>query len=296
MPDSLPDTLTSSLSPVARTAVARARDHLDAHYEHPITLAALAEVAGMSPHHLQRAFKAAYGVSPREYQRARRLARLKARLHAGSTVSEATFDAGFGSSSRVYERARVELGMTPAAYRAGGRGIGIRYTLMDCALGRLLVAATDRGVCAVTLGDDDAALEASLAREFPRAERARDDTALAVWAADVARELGTTSLEPIPLDVPGTDFQWEVWRALQAIPAGSTRSYRDVAVAIGRPTAARAVARACASNRVALLIPCHRVVRGEGTLGGYRWGVDRKRRLLERERGHATGTHDAFGP
>ena len=238
----------------------------------------------MSPHHLQRTFKARVGVSPREYQRARRLGALKARLRSGETVSRATFDAGFGSASRVYEKAGEELGMTPAAYRAGGRGVTMRFTLVETRLDFLLVAATERGVCAVTLGSDPDELEAALRREYPRAAITRDDASLAHWAHDIARHVEGSPLDPIPLDVAGTDFQWEVWRALQSIPPGSTRSYRDIAVAIGRPTAARAVARACASNRVALLIPCHRVVRGEGTLGGYRWGVERKRALLATER------------
>lgn len=273
-------------APVAggrRSPIERVRDYLDRHFDQPVTLETLARIANMSPHHLQRTFKAQVGVSPREYQRARRLGQLKARLRSGETVSRATFDAGFGSSSRVYERAQEELGMTPAAYRAGGRGITIRFTVVDTRLGRLLLAATERGVCSVALGEDEEALEAALRREFPRATIGRADDALAAWAANVAAHVSGAALEPIPLDVPGTDFQWEVWRALQEIPPGSTRSYRDIAIAIGRPAAARAVARACASNRVALLIPCHRVVRGEGTLGGYRWGVDRKRALLRGE-------------
>ena len=271
------------VTPAQLGAVNRVRDHLDAHFDSPVTLAELATIGGMSPHHLQRTFKAVVGVSPREYQRARRLARLKAKLRKGETVSSATFDAGFGSSSRVYERALAELGMTPAAYRAGGRGVEIRFTTTQTTLGTLMLAATERGVCAVTLGDDAASLEAALEREFPRATRRRDDAGLARWARDVAAHLEGAPLEPIPLDAPGTDFQWEVWRALQAIPPGATRTYRDIAVAIARPTAARAVARACASNRVALLIPCHRVIRGDGELGGYRWGVERKRTLLANE-------------
>lgn len=277
------DDTAAAASPAVRRAVSRARDHLDAHFEQPLTLAELAQICGLSPHHLQRSFKAQLGVSPREYQRARRLARLKARLRDGDTVSRATWDAGFGSSSRLYERAQEEMGMTPAAYRAGGRGVTIRFTTRSTPIGELLVAATPRGVCAVTLGDDAGELEAALRREFPRAFIGRDDAALSEWADQAAAGVAGAPLEPVPLDVPGTDFQWEVWRALQAIPAGATRSYRDIAITIGRPSAARAVARACASNRVALLIPCHRVVRGEGTLGGYRWGVERKSELLARE-------------
>lgn len=280
------------VTPAIRRAVDRVRDHLDRHYDETVTLSTLARVAGLSAHHLQRSFKAVVGVSPREYQRARRLGQLKAQLRTGETVSRATFEAGFGSSSRVYEKAREELGMTPAAYRAGGRGVEIRFTTLPTTLGELLLAATERGVCAATLGDDASALEEALHREFPRARIVRDDQELARWAAGVAAHLAGAPLEPLPLDVPGTDFQWEVWRALQSIPVGATRSYRDIAVAIARPSAARAVARACASNRVAILIPCHRVVRGHGGLGGYRWGVDRKRALLEQE-GRSPGRRHA---
>ena len=291
MPTSPPSStgtgIPGNATPALQRAVDRVRDHLDRHFDTAVTLPELAAIGGMSAHHLQRSFKSIVGMSPREYQRARRLGQLKARLRTGETVSRATYEAGFGSSSRVYEMASTELGMTPAAFRAGGRGVHIRYTTIPTALGALLLAATEVGVCAVTLGDDATALEGALMREYPRAEQRRDDATLSRWAHEVAAHVAGSPLEPIPLDVPGTDFQWEVWRALQEIPSGATRSYRDIAIAISRPAAARAVARACASNRVALLIPCHRVIRGEGTLGGYRWGLDRKRALLAREGGAA---------
>jgi AraC family transcriptional regulator of adaptative response/methylated-DNA-[protein]-cysteine methyltransferase len=272
-------------------AVARARAYLDAHLDERVPLATLAREAGMSAFHLQRTFTRLVGLSPRAYRDARRLERLKARLREGDTVSRATYEAGFESGSRVYARADQGLGMTPAAYRRGGRGVRIAWAVAPTAYGRLLVAATARGVCAVTLGDDDAALERWLADEFPAAERVRDDGAVAAWVAEVARVLdagggpdAARRAPYVPLDLAGTEFQLRVWRALQEIPLGATRTYGEVAASLGRPRAVRAVARACASNRVALVVPCHRVVRAEGGLGGYRWGVERKARLLAEER------------
>ena len=253
-----------------------------------MTLERLGRVAYMSPFHLQRSFKRLLGVTPREYVRARRAERLKQRLRAGDTVSRATFEAGYGSGSRVYERADEELGMTPASYRRGGAGETIRYAVIGTSLGRLLVAATARGVCAVAFGESDAELEAELRREFPRAvlEHAPDE--LGPWvAAVVALVEGEVARVDVPLDLRATAFQQRVWKALREIPPGETRTYGEVAKAIGEPRAARAVARACASNRVAVVVPCHRVVpsaAGAG-VGGYRWGVERKRKLLEREGG-----------
>ncbi|HYD54330.1 MAG TPA: methylated-DNA--[protein]-cysteine S-methyltransferase, partial [Gemmatimonadaceae bacterium] len=238
-----------------------------------------------SPTQLQRAFTRAFGISPRAYQEQRRMNGLRTRLRAGTTVSRASFETGFGSTSRVYERAESALGMTPGAYRRGGRGERIRFTLVDAPVGRLLVGATARGICAVTLGEDDAALEAALRVEFPEAVVERDDEGLASTVESLVerleRERGELTLR---LDVRGTAFQWKVWQALQRIPRGETRTYAEVAASIGMPTGARAVARACASNQVALLIPCHRVVRGDGGMGGYRWGVARKEALLQREK------------
>ena len=276
--------------------VARARALLDRHLagapHERLTLGALAAAVGISSHHLQRTFKRATGLTPAEYVRAARGARLKRELRSGETVSRAVFGAGYGSGSRVYEGGSAALGMTPGAYRRGGRGARIRYLLQDSPLGRLLIAATDRGVCAVALGDADAGLEAELAREYPNAERERVDAAsldlaqpgLGAWAAAVLEQLSAPQPAVfVPTDVEGTEFERRVWTALQAIPAGETRSYREVATAIGAPTAVRAVASACARNRVAVLIPCHRVLRAGGTLGGYRWGLDRKRKLLDAE-------------
>jgi AraC family transcriptional regulator of adaptative response/methylated-DNA-[protein]-cysteine methyltransferase len=251
----------------------------------PPTLAALAAHVGLSPHHLQRTFKRIVGVTPRQYADARRLDRLKARLRAGDQVAGALYEVGYGSSSRLYERAPSQLGMTPATYRRGGKGARIGYSIVAGPLGRLLVAATARGVCAVYLGADDGALEAALRREYPAAEIARDDAGLGRWVGALGEHLdGRRPDLDLPVDVRATAFQRQVWEALQAIPYGATRSYGEVARAIGRPTAARAVARACATNPVAVVVPCHRVVAADGGLGGYRWGVKRKRALLAKER------------
>jgi AraC family transcriptional regulator of adaptative response/methylated-DNA-[protein]-cysteine methyltransferase len=268
----------------APAPVGKAREYIDLHFDEPMTLEALGRQVGMSPHHLQRTFKKAYGLTPREYQDALRLQRLKSELRTGGSVTTAIHEAGYGSASRVYEKSDARLGMPPGAYRRGGMGMAIRFGTVESPLGRLLVAATERGVCAVALGDDDATLEASLRAEFPRAGIERSTDGLAAWLDRFVEYLaGNGELASIPIDVQGTVFQQRVWDALRAIPAGEKRSYAQVAAAIGKPSAARAVARACATNRVALAIPCHRVVREGGGLGGYRWGVDRKYALLARE-------------
>jgi AraC family transcriptional regulator of adaptative response/methylated-DNA-[protein]-cysteine methyltransferase len=259
--------------------------HIEANLEATLTLADLGARAGYSPAHLQRVFKRVTGISPRQYADACRLGLLKARLKERRTVTMALYEAGYGSSSRLYERAAAQLGMTPATYRRGGRDMTIHYTLADCPLGRLLLAGTERGVCAVYLGDADETLEAELKREYPAAEVGRDDATLRPWVAELLGHLnGEQPHLKLPLDVQATAFQWRVWQELRAIPYGSTRTYREVAEALGQPTAARAVARACATNPVSVLIPCHRVVRGDGELGGYRWGLGRKQALLEREK------------
>jgi AraC family transcriptional regulator, regulatory protein of adaptative response / methylated-DNA-[protein]-cysteine methyltransferase len=230
-------------------------------------------------------------MSPAEYHRARRFGQLKAALRDGAAVTDAVYEAGFGSGSRVYEHSDRLLGMTPASYRAGGAGASIRYTTTATPLGRLLVAATARGICAVTLGADDAELEARLAAEFPQAARERVDAGREEWLdaviARIASELGWSEADAPalpPLDVAATAFQWRVWDALSRIPAGETRSYGELAAAIGTPKAARAVGNACGNNRLALIVPCHRVVREDGAPGGWRWGVERKRDVLARER------------
>jgi AraC family transcriptional regulator of adaptative response/methylated-DNA-[protein]-cysteine methyltransferase len=251
---------------------------------HP-SLATLAARMGGSPYHLQRNFKRIVGVTPRAYADACRLRRVKQRLRAGGNVTGAMFDAGYGSSSRFYERAAPKLGMPPRQYQRGGSGMSIHYAIVDSPLGRLLVAATRRGVCAVAMGDSDEALEAGLRSEYPSAEIATDRGSLGRWIRQILAHLaGRRPRLDLPIDVQATAFQWQVWTALAAIPRGETRSYSDVAAAIGRPRAVRAVARACASNPVALAIPCHRVLPSSGATGGYRWGSPRKKALLDRER------------
>lgn len=272
----------------AERAVQTARAYLDAHTDERVSLARLARESGLSAWHLQRVFKRIVGLSPREYAAARRTARLRASLRQERSVSRATYEAGYGSSSRVYERAHALLGMTPATYRRGGTGVAIRYTVVPSPFGRLLVAATDKGVAAVTLGDSDAGLTRDLARMFPDAALSRVDQGDR-WLGGLVRQVAATvrrpaSAQPIPLDLAGTAFQWRVWRALTSIPAGETRTYRQLARAIGKPRAVRAVASACAANRLAVVVPCHRVIRTDGSLGGYRWGLPRKARLLEAER------------
>lgn len=258
--------------------------HLDDGDDGVPTLRQLADTVGLSPHHLQRTFKRLMGISPRQYADARRLDRLKQGLKAGEGIAAATYDAGYGSSSRLYEKANRQLGMTPATYARGGRGMAIAYALTDCGLGRVLVAATERGVSAVYLGDRDDLLVGALAEEYPNAEIHRDDDALDRWVAVLLAYLDQAGPHPaLPLDIQATAFQWRVWQELQRIPYGETRTYTEIAQALGQPTAARAVARACATNPVSLAIPCHRVVGGDGGLRGYRWGVERKRALLGME-------------
>lgn len=265
-------------------ALRRAIAHLDRHLDERVTLAALAREVGLSPHHLQRTFTRALGVSPRRYQERRRLEGFKRRLRQGEAVGAATYGAGFGSSRALYETARSGLGMTPARYRSGGQGESIRFAIVRSELGLVLVAATGRGICAVELGDDEAALARGLAREFPNAALERDERSLRSWAGQVVKALRGDGLARLPLDLRGTAFQLRVWRALRDIPRGETRSYQAIAAGMGRPGASRAVAQACAANRVALLVPCHRVVRADGSPGGYRWGPARKRRVLAAER------------
>jgi AraC family transcriptional regulator of adaptative response/methylated-DNA-[protein]-cysteine methyltransferase len=254
---------------------------------HP-ALATLAARLGGSPYHLQRNFKRVVGVSPREYAEACRLGKVKRGLRQSNDITGAMFDAGYGSSSRFYERAVPKLGMAPSVYKRGGKGMTIQYTIVNSpndALGRLLVAATSRGVCAVAMGSNDADLARGLVREYPAATIAADAGALAASAkAIVAHLAGREPRLDLPLDVQATAFQWQVWQALAAIPYGETRTYGEVAAAIGRPRAHRAVARACATNPVALAIPCHRVLPVAGGTGGYRWGAARKKALLSTER------------
>jgi AraC family transcriptional regulator of adaptative response/methylated-DNA-[protein]-cysteine methyltransferase len=249
-----------------------------------VTLEALSEQVGVSSFHLQRTFKSIMRMSPSEYAETRRVNNFKQSVQAGEKIANAIYDAGFGSSSRLYELAASQLGMTPATYGKGGRGAVIRYAIGDSPLGRLLVASTDKGVCSVKLGDSDDALKADLVKEFPAAQMHIDEKQLrSALAAIVAHLNDKTPRVELPLDIRATAFQRQVWEQLRRIPAGKTHSYTQVAKSIGQEKAVRAVARACATNPVALVIPCHRVIREDKSLGGYRWGLERKKKLLERE-------------
>lgn len=257
-------------------------EHIAAHAGERLTLADLGRLAGLSPTHLQRTFARSFGMSPKRYQTALRVEAMKARLREGAPVSDAAFDAGFGSSRGAYEAAGQRLGMPPGAYARRGAGLEIRYATADSPIGAVLVGETERGVCAVLLADgSDAAVEA-LAREFREATLTPDE-GVAEQAEAVVAYIAGGALPDLPLDLRGTDFQRTVWTALAAVPAGSTVTYSQLAAAVGRPAARRAVAGACGDNHVSILVPCHRVVRGDGGLGGYKWGVERKQALLERE-------------
>ncbi|HXM68260.1 MAG TPA: bifunctional DNA-binding transcriptional regulator/O6-methylguanine-DNA methyltransferase Ada [Candidatus Acidoferrum sp.] len=258
--------------------------YIEQHLDEPTTLERLGKEFRQSPFHLQRTFKAAVGITPREYADSCRMRLLKRNLQAGDNVTRAMYDAGYGSSSRLYEKTASQLGMTPDKYRRGAIAASIRYTISDSPLGRMLIAATERGICSIQFARSDSELIEGLKREFPFAVRKPDQTGLEVWVAALlskmtGRELNTA----LPLDIRATAFQRRVWTYLQSIPFGATRSYGDVAKAIGQPSASRAVARACATNPVAVAIPCHRVVREDGSISGYRWGVERKKALLELE-------------
>jgi AraC family transcriptional regulator, regulatory protein of adaptative response / methylated-DNA-[protein]-cysteine methyltransferase len=258
--------------------------YIEQHLDEPITLEQLGKIFRQSPFHLQRRFKAALGITPREYADSCRLRQLKRNLQAGDNVTRAMYDAGYGSSSRLYEKTASHLGMTPDKYRRGAIAASIRYACADSPLGRMLIAATDRGVCAIQFARSDGELIEGLKREFPFAVRKPDEGGLQAWiAALLSKMTGRELNAALPLDIRATAFQRRVWTYLQSIPFGTTRSYGQVAKAIGQPSASRAVARACATNPVAVAIPCHRVVREDGNISGYRWGVERKKALLEME-------------
>lgn len=276
--------------PDERASFAALCHYLESNSDARITLAELGRRAGMTPTVLQRRFKAHVGVTPKEYQEAHRLRALKRELRDAPSISDAIYGAGYGSGSRVYERADTRLGMTPAQYRARGAGVAVSWATGDSALGRLMIAATDRGICFIQFGDDDEQLRNALAREYPHAALSEMPAArraeFAAWMRALSDYLaGEATSIALPLDPHGTAFQLKVWKALQRIPYGEVASYAEVARRIGAPTATRAVASACARNAIALAIPCHRVIRGDGSLGGYRWGEARKRTLLDCERG-----------
>lgn len=270
--------------------------YIETHSDAPLKAADLAKRAGLSLYHFQRSFKAISGVTPRQYVEAARLKNLKGSLRSSKDVTEAVYDAGFGSSSRVYERADTRLGMTPNQYRQGGRDVAITYVTVNSPVGLMTVGATDRGLCFVQFGDKKEDLEAQLRREYPAAKiepmREPYPREFQKWMDALTRHLagGQPHLD-LPLDIRATAFQMRVWNYLQTIPYGQVQSYGEVAAGIGQPSATRAVARACASNTVAVVIPCHRVIRGTGEMGGYRWGLSRKRALIDQERsGIPTGT------
>lgn len=258
--------------------------YIEQHIEDRLTLGLLAREFRRSPFHLQRMFKAVLGISPKAYIDACRLQNVKSNLQAGHSVTTSLYAAGYGSSSRLYERTASQLGMTPEKYRRGALAAIIRYTIANSPLGRMLIAATDKGICAIQFADSDEELLQGLMREFPFAARKRDDHAMAQWRASLVHVMRGQDAHPsLPLDIRATAFQRRVWEYLQQIPRGETRSYSEVAREIGMPTATRAVARACATNPVAVAIPCHRVVRADGDEGGYRWGIERKEKLLRME-------------
>jgi AraC family transcriptional regulator of adaptative response/methylated-DNA-[protein]-cysteine methyltransferase len=265
-------------------AVKRICRYIEQHLDEAVTLERLGAAFNLSPFYLQRTFKKALGITPRAYADSCRMRLLKRNLQAGQSVTHALYDAGYSSSSRLYERTASQLGMTPDKYRRGAVAAAIRYTCTDSPLGRMLVAATDTGICAIQFADTDDELIEGLKREFPFANRRREDESMRPWTKTLlAHMAGHRLSRALPLDIQATAFQRRVWTHLQSLPFGVTESYGQVAKAIGRPTAARAVARACATNPVAVAIPCHRVVREDGKMGGYRWGIERKRALLQLE-------------
>ncbi len=275
-----PDPTTLTLIDLSR--------HLQDHADVSLTLQDLAGWSGLSPGHLQRRFKALFGVTPRQFQAGARLRRLKSRLRAGASITDAMHDAGYGSASRLHAQADGRLGMTPSAYRAGGAGEIIHHACRDTALGPLMMAATTRGVCFVQFGEDRSGLLEQLTAEFPRAELrasgAQDSSALDAWISALDAYLSQHGERPeLPLDLRGTAFQLKVWEFLIRSREGEVLSYTELARGIGSPKAVRAAASACAANRIAVLVPCHRVLRGDGGLGGYRWGLPRKRLLIDAE-------------
>ncbi|WP_273208180.1 bifunctional transcriptional activator/DNA repair enzyme AdaA [Marinobacter subterrani] len=279
-------------TPVADRMVALAR-FIDAHPDEPLRLADLAEVAGLSVSHLQRSFKETFGVSPKAYQDALRMRAFKQALRSGQAVTDAIYDAGFGSVSRVYGKPERQLGMPPSRYGKGGDGEVIAYACRQTALGLLMMAATNQGVCFAEFGDHDTALQDRLKKEFPKARLspsdARESPELDAWMVALDKHLSQNKPRPdVPLDIRGTAFQTRVWKLLLSVREGEVVSYTELARRLGEPKAVRAVASACGRNRIAVLIPCHRVLRSDGSLGGYRWGLERKARLLEKECSAAT--------
>ena len=280
--------MSEAMVSAVREAASYIERRAEAEADGPVSLKELGDHVQVSPWHLQRQFKKVLGVSPREYDDALRMKRLRKGLKSGVGVAGATFEAGYGSSSRVYERASAALGMTPANYAKNGRGQRIRYGVAPCLLGLVLVAATERGICRVQLGASEPTMVHLLKTEFSAAEIARDESALKPYLAEILHRLeGEAPHADLPLDIRATAFQRRVWEELRRIPVGETRSYAEVARAIGKPAAVRAVGNACANNPVAIAIPCHRVLRNDGNLGGYAWGIKRKQALIAAEKAHS---------
>jgi AraC family transcriptional regulator, regulatory protein of adaptative response / methylated-DNA-[protein]-cysteine methyltransferase len=273
----------SGPSPRARL-VEQVCKFVEANIQKKLTLKILSSQVGLSPYHFQRTFKKMLGISPHQYVAARRLARMKHSLRRGESVNDSLYNAGFSSRSRVYENVAGGFGINPGEFRRGGEGLRIQYSIIDSPLGRLLVAVTERGVCAVCIGDSDAFVEQSLAEDFPAAMLYRNDDGLREWTKPFERYFDGeyTSLD-LPVHVKATAFQSRVWKSIQSIPPGKTATYSQIAYQLGEPKASRAVARACATNPVALVIPCHRVVGKDGRMHGYRWGKNRKQALLKLE-------------
>ncbi|HXZ89715.1 MAG TPA: methylated-DNA--[protein]-cysteine S-methyltransferase, partial [Candidatus Dormibacteraeota bacterium] len=273
----------------------RLRIYIENNLDKKLPLSTLSAEAGVSPYHLQRTFKRIVGASPRKYIEALRLAKMKRSLLNGETVTKAIYTAGFSSRSRFYENGSYRFGMSPGVLRRGGLGMRIRYTIVNCSLGKLLVAGTEFGICAVCIGDSDSAVERALSEQYPSAIHQRSEESMREWVQQITKYLsGETYNLNLPLDIQATTFQSRVWREIKSIPYGATASYSKIALAIGNPKAARAVARACATNPVALIVPCHRMVGEDGKLHGYRWGKGRKQQLLRLE--ERTNTSTPLGP
>ncbi len=270
------------VNPLAKIAT-----YIEAHADEKITLDDLAEISNLSAYHIQRKFKKSYGLSPKEYQNGIRLNRFKTALKEGDDISGAIYEAGYGSSSRIYEQIDGRIGMTPAAYRAGGKGEEISYAIRKCAIGLIIMAATDRGVCLVHFGDREEELKARLHDEYPHAtfNETEPSSELSTWVDALNDHISNGAKKPdIPLHLNGTAFQIRVWRFLMSVKEGEVLSYKEQATKMGKPSAVRAVASANARNNIGVLIPCHRILRGDGSLGGFRWGLERKRALIEAER------------
>ncbi len=270
----------------AVNVVTHACELIDANPDERLAVAALARAVGVTDHALRRSFEMALGITPRQYAEQRRLERFKDGVRNGHDVTSALYESGFGSSSRLYESSGAHLGMTPGQYRSGGAGVSITYAIVDSPLGRLLVAGTEKGVCRISVADDDESLETALRKEFPQAEQSKDSGPLGEWLKIIARVVTGESPDEVtdlPVDVRGTAFQRRVWEALRRIPRGETRTYAQVADDIGQPSATRAVANACAKNPTPIVVPCHRVVRTDGGIGGYALGIERKKKLLKQE-------------